>query len=68
MQALIDAATAAWVGSHTDLDGFQDFVRGLDSGPKQPLPPEAQARALDSMQQKMAVITMDDYRARLRGR
>lgn len=66
--ARIDAAIAAWIGAHCDGDGLREFVEGQAEGPRKPLPPEAQAHALESMRNKMAVITMDEYRARLKGR
>lgn len=67
LAALHDATLAAWVGAHTDKDGLRDFLDGLDDSPKKPLPPQAQARALESLRQKLPSITMEEYRARLRG-
>jgi len=66
LAALHDATLSAWVGAHTDKDGLRDFLGGLEDSPKKPLPPEAQARALESMRQKLPTITMDEYRARLK--
>ncbi|MBN8291028.1 hypothetical protein JI664_03530 [Rhodobacter sp. NTK016B] len=65
--ALYDATLAAWIGENLDHEGLRDFLAGLDDRPKPPLPPEAQRHALESMARSMAVISMDDYRARLRG-
>lgn len=65
--ALADAAQAAWIGAHADRDGLMSCLRGLDEGPRKEIAPEAWGKALESMKQTMAVISMDDYRARLRG-
>lgn len=65
--ALSDAALAAWIGAHADKDGLREFLDDIDSGPRPAIPPEAYGHALESMAQKMAVITLDDYRARVRG-
>ncbi|MBN8294946.1 hypothetical protein JI664_23445 [Rhodobacter sp. NTK016B] len=67
LRALSDATTAAWIGAHANHDDLRDFLSALESGPKAPLPPEAQSRALESMKQKLGTISMEEYRARLRG-
>lgn len=66
-RAMADAALCAWVGAHYNGEALRDFIASLDDSPKPQLSPEAMGRALESMAQKMAVISMDDYRARLRG-
>jgi hypothetical protein len=67
-RARADAAEAAFVGHHADQRGLQSFFDALEARPKTPIPPEQAGRALQNMAQSLGVITMDDYRARLRGR
>ena len=67
-RARADAAEAAWLGAHADQTGLQRFFDSLDAKPRTPIPPEQAGRALENMKQSLGVITMEQYRARLRGR
>lgn len=64
---LTEATLAAWVGAHTNHDGLRDFLAGLDDRPRRALPIEAQARALENMAQGVAVLSLEECRARMRG-
>lgn len=66
-RARADAAEAAWIGTHADQRGLQAFFDGLEAPRKTPIPPEQAGRALENMAQSLGVITMEQYRARLRG-
>lgn len=66
-EALADAVTSGWIAAHGGKEDVQAFLASLDDRPRAPLSPEAMGRALRNMAQKMAVISMEDYRARLRG-
>jgi len=63
---LADSARAAWIGTRADAQGLDRMIGAILNGPAAPQTPEQQALAMQNLNANLGVITMDEYRARLK--
>ena len=63
---LADTTIAVFMGARASADEARQFHSDLLAPDRRPLPPEAQARALDAFANSLGTISLAEYRARLR--
>lgn len=66
-RALQDAGQAAWIGAHGNADTLRNWLDGLDDGPRRRADPQTLGRALQNMAANLPMISMDEYRRRVKG-